>query len=72
MNETYKIAGEFRVGYAACLLVQGRDARKSVHWLAGWDAGYRARNQLGNEINAYLESLDLETLKQVRIMEDGK
>lgn len=65
--DRYGISDEFVRGFGASMLTEGRDQRQSVHWLAGWDAGYGYRWKRNEEMNRYLESIGLEHMATIRL-----
>ena len=66
--DKFDIAEEFCAGYAAGVQPQQRLLSESGHWLAGWDAGYYARDVRTLKLNAYLTSLGVEEIHQIMVV----
>jgi hypothetical protein len=61
----YEIAKEFTAGYVAALIPATKELTESNHWLAGYDAGYRAREAKNAAINEYLGSIGLKPMAMI-------
>jgi len=63
-----EVIGEYQSGMCASMfLTKHRDPTQSVHWLAGWDAGYPMRQQKNDRTDSYLEGIGLEKQRQVKL-----
>lgn len=67
MSGSYEIHREFTRGYVAAINVDPRQLSESDHWLAGWDAGYAARKQKNEALDAYLVSIGMKPQNQIRL-----
>lgn len=56
-DKKYDISKQFSNGFAASLLPTAWIPSESVHWLAGWDAGYKFRKAKSEAMNNYLVSI---------------
>ncbi|HNU06130.1 MAG TPA: hypothetical protein PKO33_00090 [Pyrinomonadaceae bacterium] len=58
----FEICKEFREGAAAQIGGQAFDTGRSIHWRAGWNAGYALQNQLSDALNKHLRLQGLEAV----------
>jgi DNA-binding PadR family transcriptional regulator len=59
----YDIAKQYRAGYAASIALESLGDDRSIHWVAGWNAGYRARMAAAETLNSYLSSIGCATME---------
>jgi hypothetical protein len=71
MTERRQIMSEFVGGILASLGTESRDGRKSVHWLAGWDAGYEMRLERNRRLDEYLVSIGVDPQAVVHAARKG-
>jgi hypothetical protein len=66
MSLRYDICREFSRGFADSVGMKVRSVLESVHWLAGYDAGYCCRKARNEALDKYLVSIGQEPQAIIR------